>query len=75
MQFCFRHSMNRIKSKKQRIGTYKVNKISLSCFNDKIHILNNWYDRLFLDYRVIYEKTVILITIQKSFLLSYKNII
>ena len=49
-QKCFRHSMNRIKSKNQRIGTDKVNKISLSCFDDKTHILNNWYDRLVLDY-------------------------
>ena len=27
-----------------RIGTYKIKKISLSYFNDKIHIQNNGYD-------------------------------
>ena len=38
---CLRHSMNRIRSKNHRIGIYEINKVSLSCFNDKIHILNN----------------------------------
>ena len=42
--------MNRIQSKNHRVKTYKINKISLSCFGDKIHILNNGYDRLALDY-------------------------
>ena len=32
-----RHSMNRIQSKDHRIGTYKIKKISLSCFDDKIY--------------------------------------
>ena len=35
---CVRHSMNRIESKDHRIGTYEINKISLSCFDDKIYI-------------------------------------
>ena len=30
---CIRHSMNRIQSKDHRIGTYEINKISLSCFS------------------------------------------
>ena len=30
------HSMNRIQSKNHGIGTYEINKISLSCFDDKI---------------------------------------
>ena len=33
-----RHTMNRIQSKDHRIGTYEINKISLSCFDDKIYI-------------------------------------
>ena len=33
---CLRHLINRMKSKNHRIGTYKINKISLSCFDDKI---------------------------------------
>ena len=42
--------MNRIESKDHRIGTYEINKIALSCFNDKIHIINDGYDRLALGY-------------------------
>ena len=40
------HSMNRSQSKYHRIGSYEINKISSSCFDDKIHILNNGYDGL-----------------------------
>ena len=47
---CFRASMNRIKSKNHKIGTYDINKISLSCFDDNIHILNNGSDGLALGY-------------------------
>ena len=30
-----RHNMKRIQSKKHKLGIYKVDKISLSCFDDK----------------------------------------
>ena len=43
---CLRHSINRIQGKDHRIGTYEMNKISLSCFNDKIYIQNNGCDGL-----------------------------
>ena len=33
--------MKRIQSKKHKVGTYKINKISLSCFDDKRFILND----------------------------------
>ena len=46
---CLRHSMSRIQSN-HRIGTYEINKISLSCFDDKIYMQNNGYDRLALGY-------------------------
>ena len=36
-----RHSINRIQRKDHRIGTYEINKISLSCFDEKIYIRNN----------------------------------
>ena len=36
-----RHKMKRIQSKKHKIGTYKINKISLSCFDDKRFVLND----------------------------------
>ena len=48
---CLRHSMNGIQSKDHRIGTYEINKISLSCFDDKIYIQNNGYDGLALGYQ------------------------
>ena len=47
---CLRHSMNRIQSKDHRIGTYDINKISFSCFDDKIHIQSNGCDGLAIDY-------------------------
>ena len=37
----FRHKMKRIQSKKHKLGTYEINKISLSCFDDKKFVLNN----------------------------------
>ena len=40
--------MKRIQSKNHRIGTYETNKISLSRFDDKMHIQNNGYDGLAL---------------------------
>ena len=47
----FRYSMNRIHSKDHRIGTYEINKIPLSCFDDKIFIQNNRFDGLALGYK------------------------
>ena len=47
---CFRHSMDRIQSKDHKIGTYEINKISLSCFDDKIYIQENRCDGLALAY-------------------------
>ena len=40
--------MDRIQSKDHRIGTYEINKILFSCFDDKICIQNNEYDGLAL---------------------------
>ena len=48
---CIRHSLNRTQSKYHRIGIYEINKISLSCFDDKIYIQKNGYDGLALGYR------------------------
>ena len=36
-----RHKMKRIQSNLHRIGKYDINKISLSCFNDKRHVLHD----------------------------------
>ena len=47
---CLKHSTNRIQCKDHRIGTYEINKISLSSFDDKTYIQNNGYDGLTLGY-------------------------
>ena len=39
---CLRHSINRVQSKDHRIGTYEINKIFLSCFDNKIYIQKKW---------------------------------
>ena len=36
-----RHKMKKIQSKNHKIGTYEISKISLSCFDDKIFVLND----------------------------------
>ena len=36
-----RHKMKRIQSKKHKLGTYEINKISLSCFDDEIYVLDD----------------------------------
>ena len=36
-----RHKMKRIQSKKHELGTYEIEKISLSCFDDKRYVLDD----------------------------------
>ena len=36
-----RHKMKRIQSEKHKLGTYEIEKISLSCFDDKIYVLDD----------------------------------
>ena len=36
-----RHKMRRIEDRKHKIGTYEINKISLSVFDDKRFVLND----------------------------------
>ena len=36
-----RNKMKRIQSKKHKLGTYEINKTSLSCFDDKRFVLND----------------------------------
>ena len=35
------HKMNTIRSKNHQLGIYEINKVSLSCFDDKRYIHNN----------------------------------
>ena len=41
-----RQTMRRIKSKNHNVGTYEINKIFLSCFDDKRYILKNGINTL-----------------------------
>ena len=36
-----RHKMKRIQSKKHKLGTYEIDKISLSCFDYKRYVLDD----------------------------------
>ena len=36
-----RHKMKRIQSKKHELGTYEIDEISLSCFDDKRYVLDD----------------------------------
>ena len=36
-----RHKIRRIQSKKHKLGTYEIDKISLSCFEDKRYVLDD----------------------------------
>ena len=36
-----RHKMKRTQSKKHKLGTYEIDKISLSCFDDKRYVLDD----------------------------------
>ena len=36
-----RHKMKRIQSKKHKLGTYEIDKISLWCFDDKRYVLDD----------------------------------
>ena len=40
------HKMRRIQSKKHKLRTYEIDKISLSCFDDKRFFLDNEIDML-----------------------------
>ena len=58
--YCWVINVWDIQGKDHRIGTYEINKISLSCFDDKTYIQNNGYEGLALGYKKQ-------LSIQKSF--------
>ena len=48
-----RRKMKRILSEKHNVGTYDINKISLSCFDDKRYVLNDGINNLAYGHRDI----------------------
>ena len=51
-----RDKMKRIQSNLHEIGTYDINKISLSCFNNKRHILSDGINTLACFHKDILDK-------------------
>ena len=46
-----RHKMKRIQSELHSVGTNEINKISLSCFDDKRYVLNDGINTLPYDHK------------------------
>ena len=63
--------MKRIQSKLHKIGTYKICKISLSCFNDEKYIFDNGINTWAYFYKelIILTKNKIFNFIRKHFLI------
>ena len=40
------HEIIKVQSKNHNIGTYRINKVYLSCYNESKHILEDGYHRL-----------------------------
>ena len=55
--------MKRIQNKKHKLGTYEIDKISLSCFDDKRYVLDDGIYTLFI---VIFTKMVSKVVIIKK---------
>ena len=67
--------MNRNQRKDQRIGNCEINKMSLSCFDDKINIENNKSDGLaYWLSELSILKTFLLIPAQESFFVKLQKI-
>ena len=45
--------MKRIQAKKHKIGTYEIDKISLSCFNDKRYVLDDGVNTLAIFIKIV----------------------
>ena len=50
--------MKRIQSKKHKLGTYQIDKISLSCFDDKKHVLDDGIHTLAYFYKDIFTEEI-----------------
>ena len=51
-----RHKMKKIQAKKHKIGTYEIDKISLSCFDDKRYVLDDDVNTLVYFHKDINKK-------------------
>ena len=62
-----RHKLRRIQGKKHKIGTYEINKISLSCFNDKRFVSNDEIHTLAYFHKDLKKRFSQMIINKKSF--------
>ena len=53
-----RQKMKRIQSKKHKLGTYEIDKISLSCFDDKRHVPDDGIYTLAYFYKDIFTEEI-----------------
>ena len=53
-----RHKMKRTQGKKHKIGTYEINKISLSVFDDKRFVLNDGIHMLAYSHKDLKKKVL-----------------
>ena len=53
-----RQKMKRIQSKKHKLGTYEIDKTSLSCFDDKRHVLDGGIYTLAYFYKDIFNEEI-----------------
>ena len=67
--------MKRIQSKKHKLGTYEIDKISLSCFDDKRYVLDNEIHALAYFHKVgnRFSKIVIKKTVIKKIVIIEKD--
>ena len=74
-----RHKMKRIQSKKDKLGTYEIDKISLSCFDDKRYVLDDGICTLAYFIKIVshvvrrLEKIVIKMILMKKIVIIEKN--
>ena len=61
-----RHKMKRIQSKKHKLGTYEIDKIPLSCFDDKRYVLDDGIHTLSYFHKNLYQKFLSKVVIIKK---------
>ena len=71
--------MKRIQAKKHKIGTYEIDKISLSCFDDKRYVLDDGIHRLAYFHKdcnkIVIRSSIIYEGIRGVFTLFYEEIL
>ena len=73
-----RHKMKRIQAKKHKIGTYEINKISLSCFDDKRQVLDDGIHTLAIFIKIasqVVKKLQMIVPIKKKHANNKMNLV